>query len=464
MEFLQTVLVFILVLGVLVTVHELGHFLAARLTGMRAETFAVGMGNRVAGYNRITGFSFGSLSDEDEQRIAEAGYTDYRIAAFPIGGYVKIAGMIDESMDDAYTHHEPQPWEFRSKNAFQKLFVMTAGVLMNILLALLIFSILAYVEGKTVVSTTTIGYLEKKGVLESSGLREGDVIRSINGEQPQSWNDIFPMLVMRHVGEQRTIIVERAENGVRISKPIVIEDKVLADAMAAQRNVLAEALPAGTSILLSAVEATRPASKAGLQAGDTLLTVNSVKIISPMQLIEIVRANVGKPLMLEWNRGGTRMSASVTPDSTGKIGVMPTPVVTGTQRQRYGLFEALAQGYHDMIAAAQLQIAGIVHLVTGKTSMKQSVGGPIMIAKISRQAADAGLSPLLKLTAVLSVMLAIMNILPFPALDGGHVVFILIESVIRREVPVKVKMAVQQVGVVMLLCFMVFVFYNDLTR
>jgi regulator of sigma E protease len=465
MEFLTTALVFIVVLGVLVTVHELGHFLAARLVGMRADVFAVGMGNRVMGFNKRTGFTFGSLSEEDEKAASEAGYTDYRLSMLPIGGYVKIAGMIDESMDDSYLSHEPQPWEFRSKNALQKLFVMVAGVAMNIVLAIVIFASIVYVEGRTVLDTTTIGFVEKKSLAESVGLRAGDKILSVNGEKPHSWNEIFALLLTKHIGEERTIVVERVDGGQRTSQPIRIPDKTIADAMAAGRTMIGDVMPEGAAVLITGVETLKPAGKLGLMANDTLLALNNTRIFSPAQLVETVKGNVGKEIVIEWKRGGSTMSGVVVPDKDGRIGVaIDITYVNGLRRQKYGIFESVGQGTKDMVNVIGLQVMGIVQLVTGKASVRQSVGGPIQIAKMSKQSADAGLSSLLRFTALLSVMLAIMNILPFPALDGGHVVFILIESVIRREVPVKVKMAVQQAGVLLLLCFMVFVFYNDLTR
>jgi regulator of sigma E protease len=463
--FFQAAIVFIPVLGVLVTVHELGHFLAARLVGMRADVFAVGMGNRVMGFNKRTGFTFGSLSEEDEKAASDAGYTDYRLSMLPIGGYVKIAGMIDESMDDSYLTHEPQPWEFRSKNALQKLFVMVAGVVMNILLAIVIFSGIVYLEGRTVIDTTTIGFVEKKSLAENIGLRTGDKILSVNGEKPSSWNEIFSLLLTKHLGENRTIVVERVENGQRTSQPIVIPDKTLTDAMAAGRTMIGDVMPAGAAVLITGVETLKPAGKLGLMANDTLLAINNTRIFSPSQLVESVKGNIGKELTIEWKRGGSTMSGLVVPDKDGRIGVaIGTTFTGGMRRQNYGIFESVAQGTKDMMSAIELQVMGIAQLISGKVSVRQSVGGPIQIAKMSKQSADAGWSSLLRFTALLSVMLAIMNILPFPALDGGHVVFILIESVIRREVPAKVKMAVQQAGVLLLLCFMVFVFYNDLTR
>ena len=133
---LETVLAFIILIGVLVFIHELGHFLAARWTGMRAEVFAVGMGPRILGYNKHTGFTFGKL----DEGIDLGDHTDYRISAFPIGGYVKIAGMVDESMDTKFAQEPPKPWEFRSKNTLQKAFVISAGVIMNFLLAVIVLA------------------------------------------------------------------------------------------------------------------------------------------------------------------------------------------------------------------------------------------------------------------------------------------------------------------------------------
>jgi regulator of sigma E protease len=461
----STILVFIPVLVVLVTVHELGHFLAARATGTRADTFAVGMGKRVMGFNKITGFSFGSLSEEDEQTVSESGLTDYRLSMLPIGGYVKIAGMVDESMDTEFTNREPQPWEFRSKNAAQKLLIMVAGVVMNILLAIGIYAGLAYGEGKVVLDTTTIGYVEPKGVCASVGLQAGDRILSINGTKLTSWNDLPTLLLTKNLGEDRTLLVQNSTLGETTARPIVITDKLITDALNAQKSIVGELTPAGATVLISAVETLKPAGKLGLLAGDTLTALGGVALASPMQMIEIVKASAGKELSIEWKRGKSQMSGKLTPTADGKIGVGIAPAFANSlRRQSYSITESVTQGWHDMVSVVQLQAAGLAQLFSGKTSIKQSVGGPIMIGKMSKQAADQGFTSLLRFTALFSVMLAIMNILPLPALDGGHVMFILIETVIRREIPVKIKMGVQQVGIVLLLCLMVFVFYNDITR
>ena len=152
MELFNSIFYFLIVIGVLVFIHEFGHFIAARLTGMRAEVFALGIGYRLFGYNKINGFTFGKLSDEVEL----GDNTDYRICAFPIGGYVKVAGMIDESMDKEFLSKEPMPYEYRAKPVWKRMIVITAGVIMNFLLAFLIFYFLTLIKGKTVTDTTKI--------------------------------------------------------------------------------------------------------------------------------------------------------------------------------------------------------------------------------------------------------------------------------------------------------------------
>ena len=458
MEFLTIALSFVLVLGILVTVHELGHFLAARMTGMYAETFAVGMGNRVVGFNKVHGVKFGSLSEEQEHEVVEAKVTDYRIAMLPIGGYVKIAGMIDESMDTEFLASQPQSWEFRSKNAAQKIFVMAAGVIMNILLAIAIFTGIAMFDGKSVLETTTIAHVEKNTIAEEIGLKAGDKVLTINGEKPKSWTDMT-LLLTKNVGEDITFIVERGGSQF----PLRIPAKTLTDALAAQQPI--GWLPAGTMVLINGVESLKPAGKLGLMAGDTILTLNGASIYSTSQFAEQIRANKGQEIALEWKRTGSVMSGRLTPDTDGRIGVSLGGAFTGyVRKERYGFFESFAVGTQEMVSTITMYVGSIAQIFKGKVSVKQSVGGPIQIAKISKQAVDNGILSLLRWMALLSIILAVMNILPFPALDGGHILFILIEVVIRREIPVKVKLAVQQAGIIILLCFMVFVFYNDLTR
>lgn len=455
MLILNQVLIFVIVIGVLVAVHEFGHFIAARLTGMRVDVFAIGMGRRLFGYNKITGFTWGNLPDDWDGN----GYTDYRISLLPIGGYVKIVGMVDESFDTDYTAKEPQPWEFRSKNAWQKAFVITAGVIMNILLAYAIYTSIAYVNGETIYQTTTVSYVEKESPFAASGLHAGDRIVSIGGEQVSNWKDLIRNLTTEQVGENKQLVVERDGQTVTLAT----SGKKIVDALSDQKTL--GIYPAGLVVVAAKIEDGTPAAQAGLQTQDTILSIEGVPIVSPVQLQNIVSGNKGKALSIRWKRGGTVIPSVVTPNSDGIIGVNMQTIYNGPKLAvDYSLIEALGVGATDTKNAATAFFDMIGQIIKGNISFKQSIGGPIRIAEIGAQTASLGITPFLTFMAVLSVTLAVINILPFPALDGGHLVFIILEGVARREVPVKVKLAFQQAGVVILLGFMIFVLYNDIMR
>ncbi len=202
------IIYFAITIGILVFIHELGHFLAAKLTGMRADVFAVGFGKRLFGYNKKNGFTLGDLPKDFDGE----GNTDYRLSMLPLGGYVKIAGMVDESFDTEFANTEPQPYEFRSKNFLQKTFVITAGVIMNLLLAVLIFWGSNFFKGKPVTYTTTVGFVKTDSPADSLGFMKSDVIKSINGVAVETWDDIRNEIYINTIGENLNIKVLR--NGV----------------------------------------------------------------------------------------------------------------------------------------------------------------------------------------------------------------------------------------------------------
>lgn len=191
---------------------------------MRAEIFAIGMGFRLFGWNKINGFTFGNLPENWDG----GANTDYRLCLLPIGGYVKISGMVDESFDNDQLVSEPKPWEFRSKNPFQKALVISAGVLFNFILSFGIYSSIAFSEGKNESATTTVSYVQSGSVCYSAGIRAGDKILSINNEPVNSWEDIASGLTLEHLGEDRIIEVQTAEN---IKRTIKADGKSLVDAI-----------------------------------------------------------------------------------------------------------------------------------------------------------------------------------------------------------------------------------------
>jgi len=455
MEFLSNLFYFIIVLGILVIVHEFGHFIAARLVGMRAEVFSVGMGPRLFGYHRRLGFTFGSLPKDFEYDEN----TEYRVSLFPIGGYVKIAGMIDESMDKEFINREPQPWEFRSKKSWQKFVVLVAGVVMNFVLAVFIFGGIAYFQGQTLLKTTTIGAVLPGSLAEEIGFKPDDKIVKINYEDIGSWNEAIEHLTFKQMGKVKDIQVMRAGQLITLNA----DGKKIIRAIADQKPLGLE--PYGVRVVLQMVETLKPAGQAGLKKHDTILSVNQTRICGPSQFSYIIRENKLKEISIQLKRKDSIFTLSVTPNEEGRIGVMlGTAVVGKTEKINFNILEAISIGFTESINAISLFFNSIGQIINGNLSVKESVGGPIMIAQQASQQAELGIISFLNFIALLSVTLAIINILPIPALDGGHLVFIIVEAIMRREIKPKVKLAIQQSGIIILLLLMAFVIYNDLTR
>ncbi|MCB0714000.1 MAG: RIP metalloprotease RseP [Ignavibacteriae bacterium] len=452
-----TIIAFIILIGVLVFIHELGHFLAARWTGMRAEVFAVGMGPRLFGWNRINGFTFGKLSEEIE--LGEN--TDYRISAFPIGGYVKILGMIDESMDTDFATSEPEPWEFRSKNTFQKAFVLSAGVIMNILLAIVLFAGLKFFHGEEIWNTTTIGTLSQEGATAAAyeaGLRRGDQIATINGEKVENFQEVYGQIYGTQAGEDLTFQVEREGMPMSISVP---RSKIPANPDK-QGSIV---IPDNLGVAVTSVLGASPAYDAELQPEDVILALDGRHVGTIQEFITYVSEHTSEPITLTVQRGSSEFTKVVTPDEDGKLGVGIEMSYTGPKsRETYGVGAALVAGVGSVTKQLTMMVDLIGDLFSGKQKLNESVAGPVEIFKMAGKTFSDGPIWFLTLMASLSVMLAFMNILPIPALDGGHLVFVFIEGIMRREVPLKVRIAAQQAGFLILMAFMVFVFYNDFTR
>jgi len=434
MEILSTLFYFIITIGILVFVHELGHFLAAKLFKMRVDVFSIGFPPRAFG-----------------KKIGE---TDYCVSWIPIGGYVKIAGMIDESFDTEFVNKEPQPWEFRSKPAWQKVVVLSAGVLMNILLAVGIFWGIIYHQGRIIHPVTQIGYVVPNSPAAKAGLQMNDRVLAVNGTAVQQWDDIETGLYAGGLSGDVTVQVDRAGSTVGVQVP-----HGLIPGLADERFGI---LPAGLVAVVGAVDRGKPAHAIGLQLGDTILAVNNVPV-SYGSLPEAIRANAGKEVVLRWARGEQHMEAKVTPTDEGRIGISLTAAYTGPVVHReYGLLEALPVSVKEVVMTSGLFLENIYQIVVGKVSLSKSVGGPIRIAQMANRSAESGIASFLGFMALLSVSLALLNILPFPALDGGHILFTVYERVFRREIPAKVKVAIQRTGFVLLLAFMAFVIYNDI--
>jgi regulator of sigma E protease len=437
MQVLNMIFYAALTLGVLVLIHELGHFLAAKLTGMRVERFSIGFPPRAFG--------------------RKFGDTDYCVSWIPIGGYVKIAGMIDESFDTEFVNQEPQPWEFRAKSMPARMFVISAGVIMNILLAVGIFWGIHYSVGRDLKETTEIGYVIDGSAADKSGLRVGDRIIAVNGKQVTHWDEIFSLMYIDNLGNDVTLDLER--NGEQ--KHIFVARKNIPQISDESFGIV----EAHTQAEIEGIEPSMPADKLGIKAGDIIVALDSVSIVNDYQVVKIIHAHSGKALSISWKHNGQMQSGTATVTDAGRIGINIATVYTGPYRHfNYSLFEALPEGIKDIEQSTALFYRSIARLIAGKVSFKESFGGPIKIAQIATQSAEMGLASYLVFMGLLSMSLAILNILPFPALDGGHLVMLIYEKVFRREIPHRVKLAIQQAGFVLLLAFMAFVIYNDIAN
>jgi regulator of sigma E protease len=435
MQFLKTVLDFVVTLGVLVFVHELGHFLAAKLCGMRVDRFSIGFPPRAFG--------------------RKIGDTDYCVSWLPIGGYVKIAGMVDESMDVEFLNRPAEPWEFRSKPIWQRMIVLSAGVFMNLVLALVIFWAVHYSAGKTLRDTTEVGYVAEESAAARGGLKAGDRILSVNDRPVTTWE---PMLDALYAGTAQGDVTLALRRSGRDTVLLFSRQSIHDPGRAAFGLI-----PAYTEIVVGPPEPGKPAERLGLKMQDVLLSINGIPIRDLQKVLQLVKQNAGKEITIEWRRGSDKMSGTTVPTQDGHIGIPIGENYTGPRTHvDYTLLEALPAGARYMVFVTVSFADQMWQLVTGKVSFAQSVGGPIKIAQLASQSSDLGLLTYLSFMALLSINLAIINILPFPALDGGHLSFLVYEAVFRREVPLGVKLGLQKAGIVVLLAFMAFVVINDI--
>lgn len=431
--------------------HELGHFLAARMCKMRTDVFAIGFGKRLFGWNQINGFTIGDLPKDIDMQ----GHTDYRISMLPLGGYVKIAGMIDESFDTNFAKADPKPYEFRSKPTYQKLFVITAGVMMNLFLTIAVFAGINFFQGTEIYKTTTVGNVQEESVAYNFGFRTGDKIISINDQRISDWQAIVTNLLLSKDESAKVVSVMRGDEQVSFSIP---QDSLNS---ASQKSFF---LPVGDiRPVITEVIKESPAEAAGIEANDFILSIAGIPLNSSTEVIDIISSNESVELSMGLLRGSDTISTAVTPSIDGKIGIgLVTTYAGKTEFKSYGFLESWSQGVKDVISYTELTFVFVKRVITGNLEVGKAFGGPVKIANMAAESADIGLVSYLRFLALLSLSLAILNILPFPVLDGGHFVIILIEGIFRREIPIKIKLAIQNAGFILLLILMAFIVYNDI--
>ncbi|MEI6122411.1 MAG: RIP metalloprotease RseP [Bacteroidota bacterium] len=423
----------ILGLSILVFIHELGHYLAARAFKIRVEKF----------YLFFDAWKFKIFK-------FKKGDTEYGIGWLPLGGYVKISGMIDESMDKKQMKLPPQPWEFRSKPAWKRLIVMLAGVFMNLILGMVIFTgvILHYEKEYLPTDQLNTGiYAYPAG--REIGFQTGDKIMAVNGEKIERFKDVTTANVL--MGS--TITIDRNGKSMAITVPDTlyrIYNKKIRDFFIDAHNF---------PCLIDSVIPEMAAEKAQLKKNDKVLRLDTFNITSYGSFREIVWNLKGKTLPMRVLRNKDTLQLSMKIDSTGLVGVfckMPY------QTKKYSIASGVKYGISDALGNLWANIRGLGKIFVGKESASESIQGPIGIMKIYGGIWDWHRFWLI--TGLISVVLAFMNVLPIPALDGGHVIFTTWELITGRKLSQKFLERSQVVGMVILIALMVFAIFNDVWK
>ena len=443
MNTLITLVQFFAALGLLVTLHELGHFLAARAFGIKVEKF----------YLFFDAFGVKLFK-------FKKGDTEYGIGWLPLGGYVKIAGMVDESLYKEQLKSEPEPWEFRSKPAWQRLIVMIGGVVVNVILGIVIISGLNFSQGETYVPTSAIN--ERGGIYVSPeaqkwGLKTGDKIIALNGEKVDNLMGSF-MSPEFLTNDKKEVTVIRNNETVNVSLPANIENSF---SMSSELPLIAPRYQFDVKRVVGG----SPADKAGVVDGDAFIAIDSIAFGSFFEFKEILTQKAGQTaeFTLKAEDGGARKTY-ITISEAGTLGFQPNiKGFEGAEKQiSYSAGKSLVIGTQKSYELIAANAKGLCKVVSGKVNAKNSLAGPIGIAQMYGPTWDW--INFWTLTATISLALALMNILPIPALDGGHVMFLLYEMITRRPVNERVLYIGQVIGMVVLLSLFVFIFWVDISR
>jgi regulator of sigma E protease len=426
---IETIIAFLIVFGILVFVHEFGHFFVGKLLKVRIEVFSWGYGKRLFGIKK--------------------GDTDYRISALPLGGYVKFAGEED------YEKKVRSPDEFMAKKRWERFLILVMGGLMNILLAIFLITVvnlLGVSIPKCVDQPPVIGWIEENSPAYRANLKINDEILEINGKKTKTWKEV-EIAIGTRPGKIVSIKIKRG------NKILVVKLKTEAKT----RYQMGYAGFLGkiyTEVVM--ISPGSPADKGGLKIGDIILKINNQPVYF-YQFHILIQSNPERELEFLVKRGKELKLLKITPkreNGKGKIGILSRPE---SKIKKYGLFKAIGQSIKENYKMASLVLDFIKKLIAGEASPRQ-LGGPIEIAAISYSAMKAGILSLLMWMAIISLQLGIINLLPIPVLDGGHIFVLVIEGIVRRDFSPKVKERLMQIGFAFLILLMAFVILNDIAR
>ena len=437
---------FVLSLSILITLHECGHFFPARWFKTRVEKFYLFFD---------PWFSLFKL---------KKGETEYGIGWLPLGGYVKISGMIDESFDKEQMAGPPQPWEFRSKKAWQRLIIMLGGVTVNFILGILLFGMILFKWGEQYLSNENATYgIAVEALGEQIGLENGDRIISVGEIELDKFD---PSIVSKEIiiNAARTITIEREGRIMDIKVP---EESV--QALSSFDNKDKTLYTVRLPVIIARLADDMGGKKAGLRVDDQIISINENITEFYDQYIDVAQGLKGEEVSVGFIRQSDTLSVVAALDSLGKLGFNPYGGAKYYElsEKQYGVGEALVGGWFKSWNFLGDQIKAFGQMFAGKLSFKESVGGPIAIAQMFKDKDNPNQwnwRQFWSLTAMLSIILGFMNLLPIPALDGGHVMFLLYEVVSGRKPSDKVLEYATVAGFVILVIFMIFVFGNDIAR
>jgi regulator of sigma E protease len=428
---IQNIWWLLVLIGVMILIHELGHYWAARFFDVRVEAFSFGFGPRLFGFRR--------------------GETDFRFSAILFGGYVKMTGeQPGEEVSD--------PRAFAAKPRWQRLIIAFAGPAMNIILAVALLTglfMFRYPKLASADQPATIGYIQKDSPAAKAGLAEGDVIVQINDIKDPKWEDV---LVTEIASAGKPMTVGYVRDGQR-------RHTTVTPVLDSRTGVGSSGWEEQNEVQIAGILSGMDAEKKGLRAGDVLISVNGQRVRSMAKLHETIRESGGRPVNIEYRRDEQIQTATITPtfsetESRWMLGVQLERPVVITQLP---FPEAFRESIRQNVRGASLIFGFLQGLVERRMSAK-SLEGPIGIARLSGDAAREGPSSFVYLMATVSLNLAIFNLLPIPILDGGLILMLLVEMLMRRDLSLNVKEAVFKVGMVFLMMVVVFVLYNDISK
>ncbi len=453
-----TLLATAVVLGVLIFVHELGHFVSAKLVDIEVPRFSIGMGPKAVGFRW--------------------GETEYVLSWLPLGGYVKMAGMGEEEAFEGLeggpaerdADREPSDRDFDAKSIPARAFVISSGVFMNGLFAVAAFTFIAAMWGVPPVPAARIGGVDQTtlppGAQPLARVPVGTTIDSVDGTAVQSWNDLTMALATREAGPVRIHL--------RGAPPITIQ---LPSSDSMRSALLGSIQPdLGLPALLGDVESGSAADSAGLRTGDRVVSVDGQPVLGWQDLVQTIKAHPGDTIAVVVDRDGRRVSLTAVPKARtadgrsdtlryGYLGIGPSSELLSSQLApvRVGPIQSVGYGVSETWRWISTTVNVVVGLFTHRVSAR-SLGGPILIGKISGQAARAGLDAFLRFMAVLSINLAILNLLPIPVLDGGHLLFLGIEFARRRPLSLETRLRWTRVGLFIVAAIMIWAIASDALR